>query len=67
VLLGSASDLALAATLVATKAAIPVAAVGDVSNSGPPMNARLIAQLADAALAADAAAIAAWVRDPGGS
>jgi hypothetical protein len=67
VLLGSASNLALAAVLVATKAGIPVAAVGDRSGMrGPAVNVRLIAQLADAGLAADAAATAAWVRELGG-
>jgi hypothetical protein len=65
VLLVSASDRALAAVLVATKARIPVvsleeAALGDAS--GPSMNARLIAQLADAVVADDAAAIAASLR-----
>jgi hypothetical protein len=64
VLLGSASNLALAAVVVATKATIPVAAVGDVSTGGSELNARLIARLADAALGADAPSVAAWVRDP---
>jgi hypothetical protein len=65
VLLVSASDQALAAVLVATKARIPVVsleegALGDVS--GPSMNGRLIAQLADAVVADDAAALAASLR-----
>ena len=64
-LLGSASNVALAAVLVATKAGIPVAAVGGPSEPGPELNARLIARLADAVLAADAPVVAGWLRGPG--
>jgi hypothetical protein len=64
VLLGSASNLALAAVLVATKVGIPAAAVQDRSGMrGPAVNGRLIGQLADATLAADAPATAAWLRE----
>jgi UDP-N-acetylglucosamine 2-epimerase len=65
VLLVSASNLALAAVLVATKARIPVAGLkegtpGDDRLSG--MNRRLIGQLADATVIPDAGAIVAWLR-----
>jgi UDP-N-acetylglucosamine 2-epimerase len=66
VLLVSASDLALAAVLVATKARIPVAALeeGTPGDGHPPgANRRLIGQLADATVIADAGTIAAWLRN----
>lgn len=65
VLLVSASNLALAAVLVATKARIPVVGLEEGSPEegvAPSMNGRLIAQLADAVVAADAATIAASLR-----
>jgi UDP-N-acetylglucosamine 2-epimerase len=74
VLLVSASNLALAAVLVATKARIPVAALeegtlGDDLEEGTlgddrltGLNRRLIGQLADATMIADAGTIAAWLR-----
>jgi UDP-N-acetylglucosamine 2-epimerase len=67
VVVGS-SDPSLAAVLVATKMLVPVAALespdGDRDEAGAPrMNARLIEHLADAALADDEAALAAWLRD----
>ena len=58
-LLADAGDRSLAAALVATKLLIPVAAVGIDASDG--QNARLLAQLADRKLSADAAEIAAWV------
>lgn len=65
-LLGSASNVALAAVIVATKAGIPVAAVGDLSEPPvPELNARLIVQLADAALPAEPSVVAGWLRRPG--
>jgi hypothetical protein len=65
-LLGSASNLALAAVVVATKAGVPVAAVrGGFEPPGPELNARLIAELADAVLPADAPVVAGWLRGPG--
>jgi UDP-N-acetylglucosamine 2-epimerase len=64
-LLASATDLALAALLVATKLGIPVAGV-DGADAGDSrdalLNRRLIEQLADTTLAADPEAIAAWLR-----
>jgi UDP-N-acetylglucosamine 2-epimerase len=68
VLLSSASNLALAAALVATKLQIPVASVeGETADedrlSG--VNERLIEQLADATLAADPASVTRWLRDMG--
>jgi UDP-N-acetylglucosamine 2-epimerase len=66
VLLVSTSNPALAAVLVATKARIPVAALVQPAQGGdgmPEMNRRLIEQLADGTVAADAGAIAASLRD----
>jgi hypothetical protein len=59
VVLADAGDGALAATLVATKLLIPVAAAG--LDSSPGANARVLAQLADGNLSADASEIAAWI------
>jgi len=66
VVLASASNLALAAVLAATKLRIPVACLED----GMPgedrlsdINRRLIEQLADVTLTPDAGAVAAWLRD----
>jgi UDP-N-acetylglucosamine 2-epimerase len=65
VLLGSASNQALAAILVASKLSLPVARLAGAG--GEPgasvINRRVIEQLADATLAAEAEAIAAWARD----
>jgi|SRR5215211_1760648 len=64
VLLASCSNLALAALLVATKAGIPVASVendAEAREGSRKLNRRLIRQLSDATLAADAAAVAAWL------
>jgi hypothetical protein len=58
VLLADASDHALAAALVATKLLIPVATVG--VDGAEDANARLLAQLADRKLSADAGEIRAW-------
>lgn len=64
VLLASRSSTALAALLVATKLGTPTAAIEPISEGvSADINARLIGQLADTALAADAEAIVAWVRD----
>ena len=77
VLLSSASNLALAAAVVATKLRIPVASLeGETADedrlSG--VNGRLIEQLADATLASDPASVTRWLRamgsaepDPAGS
>jgi UDP-N-acetylglucosamine 2-epimerase len=65
VLLVSASNLALAAVLVATKARIPVAGLEDGMRPDDRLaglNRRLIGQLADATIIADAGTIAAWLR-----
>jgi hypothetical protein len=59
VVLADAGDGALAATLVATKLLIPVAAAG--LDSAPGTNAGVLAQLADGNLSADATEIAAWL------
>jgi UDP-N-acetylglucosamine 2-epimerase len=68
VVLAGSSNLSLAAVLVATKMLIPVGALQDANRGeakGPlAMNARLIEHLADAALAEDAALVAAWLREP---
>ena len=69
VVLAGSSNLSLAAVLVATKMLIPVGALQDANRGeageGPlAMNARLIEHLADAALAEDAGAVAAWLREP---
>lgn len=68
VVLAGSSNGALAALLVATKLRVPVASVdgdGPDSRAEPraELNARLIAQLCDAALRDDATAVAAWVRE----
>jgi UDP-N-acetylglucosamine 2-epimerase len=66
VLLVSESNLALAAVLVATKARIPVAGLEEGTagdGRAPGMNRRLIEQLADATVIADAGMIAAWLRN----
>jgi UDP-N-acetylglucosamine 2-epimerase len=66
VLLVSASNLALAAVLVATKLRIPVAASLEPvpgEDGSPEINRRLIARLADGNLVGDAATIAASLRD----
>src|SRR2546430_2449427 len=67
VALAGSSNSALAALLVATKMQIPVAAIegphadgGQNAVSG--VNRRLITKLADAILADDAPAVAAWLR-----
>ena len=65
VLLVSASNLALAALLVATKERIPVAGLeeGTLADDPPDgLNHRLIGHLADATMIADAGTIAAWLR-----
>ena len=64
VLIASSSPAALAAVIAATKVGIPVARleIPDAA-TGAEANARLIRQLADAALAPDAAVIVAWARD----
>ena len=62
VLLVSASNLALAAVLVATKVQIPVAALAQTAQGEDrmsEMNRRLIEQLADGTVAGDAETIAA--------
>jgi hypothetical protein len=62
VLLASRSGTALAALLVATKLGTPTVAIEPVSERAPAdINARLIGQLADTALAGDAKAIVAWL------
>ena len=68
VLLSSASNLALAAALVATKLQIPVASIGreradEDRLSG--VNGSLIEQLADASLTPDPARVIAWLRAVG--
>jgi UDP-N-acetylglucosamine 2-epimerase len=65
VLLVSASNLALAAVLVATKLQIPVAALVEATQSEDgesELNRRLIARLADGTVADDAETIAASLR-----
>lgn len=59
VLVADGGDLALAATLVATKLLIPVAVVAPAPDGAP--NGPLLAQLADESLPADGERIAAWV------
>jgi UDP-N-acetylglucosamine 2-epimerase len=65
VLLPSASNLALAAALVATKLRIPVARLeagtADEDQTSE-LNGRLIEQLADASLAAQPGGVIAWLR-----
>lgn len=64
VLVASSSPAALAAVIVATKAGVPVARLQSPGVSAAEgANARLIAQLADIALAPEPAAIVAWARD----
>jgi hypothetical protein len=64
VLVASSSPAALAAVLVATKAGVPVARLQPPDDTrGAGANARLIAQLADIALAPEPAAIVEWARD----
>src|SRR3954452_15241642 len=61
VLVASSSAAALAAVIIATKAGVPVARLrtaGGATDEGA--NARLIAQLADSALAPEAAAVVDW-------
>jgi hypothetical protein len=62
VLLASDSSAALAAVLVATKLEIPAARLEIPGEDSAGANARLIGQLADAALAPEPAAIVDWVR-----
>jgi hypothetical protein len=64
VVLGSTSNAALAAILVATKLGVPVARLDSAGGGlgGTGINRAVIEQLADAELAADATAIAAWTR-----
>jgi hypothetical protein len=69
VVLAGSSDLALAAVLVASKMRIPVAALAtkapNPAGSAPgELNRRLIERLADAVLADDATALAAWLEAP---
>lgn len=64
VLIASDSPAALAAVVVATKAGLPVASLlGPDEASGKGANGRVIRQLADVALAPEAAAILQWARD----
>jgi UDP-N-acetylglucosamine 2-epimerase len=65
VLLVSASNLALAAVLVASKLQIPVATLAQEAPTGPAsdLNRRLVEQLADGTVADDPATIAASLRD----
>jgi UDP-N-acetylglucosamine 2-epimerase len=66
VLLASASNLALAAVLAATKAQIPVAALEQWApgqDTLSELNRRLIARLADVRVAGDAGTIATSLRD----
>jgi hypothetical protein len=64
VLLGSASNQALAALLVASKAGVPVARLGGAAGeAASSINGRVIEQLTNATLADEAEAIAAWARD----
>jgi hypothetical protein len=65
VVLGDASDLSLAAALVAAKSEMPLAATGAALDP-PGRNGRLIAQIAAAALGDDPSEIAAWVRSADG-
>jgi hypothetical protein len=69
VVLADSSNLGLAAVLVATKMLIPVGALvgpdgGERADRSSGMNARLIEQLADAALADDERAVAGWLQEP---
>jgi len=65
VLLGSASNRALGAILVASKLSVPVARLARAGGEpgASAINRSVIEQLADATLAAEADAIAAWARD----
>ncbi len=62
VLVVSDSSASLAAVLVATKLGTPVAAI-EPPGAGGGANARLIAQLSDAQLAAEPSAVSDWLRD----
>jgi UDP-N-acetylglucosamine 2-epimerase len=63
-LLASDSPTALAAVLVATKVGVPVARLRPTDGTADDgANARLIRQLADAALPPEPAAIVEWARD----
>ena len=63
VLVDSHSSAALAAVIVATKVGTPVARLEPSGDATPQdANARVIRQLADTALAPDAAAIVNWLR-----
>jgi hypothetical protein len=63
VLIGSESAAALAAVVVATKMGVPVASLLAPEEAGSQgANARVIRQLADAALAPDATAVVQWLR-----
>jgi UDP-N-acetylglucosamine 2-epimerase len=63
VLVGSASDDALAAILVASKLSVPTARLEspDLAPAGTEINRTVIAQLADAALAPEPQAVARWL------
>jgi UDP-N-acetylglucosamine 2-epimerase len=63
VLVASDSSAALAAVLVTTKLRTPVGWVQAAAEAPDGMNARLITQLADAALAPEPTAIVSWLRD----
>jgi hypothetical protein len=65
VLLVSASNLALAAVLVAAKLQVPVATLAEEAPEGPAsdLNRRLVEQLADGTVADDPATIATSLRD----
>jgi UDP-N-acetylglucosamine 2-epimerase len=67
VLLVSTSNLALAAVLVASKLQIPVAGLEEGAPGEAELNRRLIEQLADRTVAADAETIAASLRELIGS
>jgi UDP-N-acetylglucosamine 2-epimerase len=67
VLLVSTSNLALAAVLVASKLQIPVAGLEEGAPGEAELNRRLIEQLADRTVAADAGTIAASLRELTGS
>jgi hypothetical protein len=63
VVVASDSSAALAAVLVATKLGTPVARLELAGGDSGGANARLIRQLADAAVAPEPAAILEWLRD----
>jgi hypothetical protein len=64
VVVDSASDAALAAVLVASKLGVPTARLdpSDRAPAGTEVNRTVIEQLADAVLARDPEAVAAWAR-----